>query len=178
NIGFDLDKVLISYPFFIPDFIIDKTYKIKVGNNVTYRIPSRPEQLLRLLLHFPLLRQSVKKNMEFVKDIAKKNSHNYFLITGRFNFLEKRTNQIIKKYGLDKVFKKIFINSKNEQPHVFKSNLMKQLKIDKYVDDDLFLLKYAAGENPKTKFFWLNKKISKKLKDNLFAIKNISEMFA
>ncbi len=177
NVGFDLDKVFIEYPFFLPDFVVDKTYKIIFNNSIIYRIPSKPEQFLRLLLHYPLFRQPINKNIEFVKNISKKNTDNYFLITGRFNFLKSRTDQIIKKYELDKIFKKIFINFNNEQPHIFKSNLMKQLKIDKYVDDDFFLLKYAAKQNLKTKFFWLNNKISKPIERNLFAIKNISEMF-
>ena len=177
NIGFDLDKVFINYPFFLPDFVIDKAYKIIFDNNIIYRIPSKPEQFLRLLLHYPLFRQPIKKNIEFVKNISKNNAHNYFLISGRFSFLKKRTDEIIKKYGLDKVFKKIFINLRNEQPHIFKSDLMKKLQIDKYVDDDLYLLRHASKQNPKTKFFWLNEKVSMPLKRNLFAIKNISEIF-
>ena len=177
NIGFDLDKVFIAYPFFLPDFVVDKTYKIIFNNSIIYRIPSKPEQFLRLLLHYPLFRQPINKNIEFVKNISKKNADNYFLISGRFGFLKNRTDQIIKKYELDKVFKKIFINFRNEQPHVFKSNLIKELKIDKYVDDDLYLLRYAAKQNPKTNFFWLNQKISKPLEENLFAIRNLSEMF-
>lgn len=177
NIGFDLDKVFIEYPFFLPDFVVDKTYKTVSNNTIIYRIPSKTEQFLRLLLHYPLFRQPINNNIEFVKNISKKNSDNYFLITGRFSFLKKRTNQIIKKYELDKIFKKIFINFDNEQPHIFKNNLIRQLKIYKYVDDDFFLLKYAAKQNPKTKFFWLNNKISKPIGKNLFAIKNISEMF-
>jgi len=177
NIGFDLDKIFIEYPFFLPDFVVDKTYKIVFNNNIIYRIPSKPEQFLRLLLHYPLFRQPIHNNIDFVKNISKKNTDNYLLITGRFSFLKSRTDQIIKKHALDKIFKKIFINLNNEQPHIFKSNLIKQLKIDKYVDDDLFLLKYAAKQNPTTKLFWLNKNISKPLKKNLFAIKHISEMF-
>lgn len=177
NIGFDLDKIFIEYPFFLPDFIIDKAYKIILGNSIIYRIPSKPEQLLRLLLHYPLFRQPINKNIKFVKNISKKNAHNYFLISGRFGFLKNRTEEIIKKYELDTVFKKIFINFNNEQPHIFKSNLMKQLKIDEYVDDDLYLLKYASKQNPKTKFFWLNNKISKKINNNLYAITDLKEMF-
>lgn len=177
NIGFDLDKIFIEYPFFLPDFLIDNTYKIILGNRIIYRIPSKPEQFLRLLLHYPLFRQPIHKNIEFVKNIYKKNADNYFLITGRFGFLKNRTDEIIKKYGLDNVFKKIFINLNNEQPHIFKSAIIRQLKIDKYVDDDLYLLKYASKQNPQAKFFWLNKKINKPMGENLFAIKNISAMF-
>mgnify|MGYP001566518377 CR=1 FL=1 len=177
NVGFDLDKIFIEYPFFIPDFVIDRTYKIIFENSFIYRIPSKPEQFFRLLLHYPIFRQPISKNIEFVKNISKKNADNYFLISGRFGFLKNRTDQIIKKYELDKIFKEIFINYHNEQPHVFKSNLIKKLKIDKYVDDDFYLLKYTAEQNPKTKFFWLNNKVSKPLGKNLYAIKNISEMF-
>lgn len=177
NVGFDLDKVFIEYPFFLPDFVIDKAYKIILGNSIAYRIPSKPEQLLRLLLHYPFFRKPISKNIEFVKDISKKNAHNYFLISGRFGFLKNRTEEIIKKYELDRVFKKIFINFHSEQPHIFKSDLMKQLKIDKYVDDDFYLLKYASKQNPKTQFFWLNKKISKKINSNLYAITDLREMF-
>ena len=177
NIGFDLDKVFINFPLFVPGKIIDWFYKGKSNGSLSYRIPSKPEQFLRLLLHYPLFRQPINKNIEFVKNISKKNTDNYFLISGRFGFLKKRTDEIIKKYELDKVFKKIFINLRNEQPHVFKSNLMKRLQIDKYVDDDLYLLKYAAKQNPRTKFFWLNKNLNKKLSDNLFTITHLSKMF-
>ena len=177
NVGFDLDKVFINFPPFVPSRVIEWLYKDGVNTHLSYRIPSKPEQFLRLLLHYPLFRQPINKNIEFVKNISKNNAHNYFLISGRFSFLKKRTDEIIKKYELDKVFQKILINLGDEQPHIFKSNLIKKLQIDKYVDDDLYLLKYASKQNPKTNFFWLNNKVSKPMENNLFAIKNISEMF-
>lgn len=177
NIGFDLDKIFIDYPFFIPDFVIDRLYKKKSNGTLYYRIPKKPEQLLRLFMHQPIFRQPIKENIAFVKKISSENTHNYYLISGRFGFLKQRTNELIQKHGLNKIFKDLFFNFKNSQTHLFKNKIIKKLKLDRYVDDDFALLDYLSKSNPKIKFFWLNKKISKPLEKNLSAIKNISEMF-
>ena len=176
NIGFDLDKVFIDYPFFIPDFIIDKLYKKKIKGKLVYRIPKKPEQLLRLLIHQPIFRQPIKENLKFMKRLAIQNTHNYFLISGRFGFLKDQTQKLVQKYGFDKIFKDLYFNFENSQTHLFKNGIIQKLRIDHYVDDDLALLKFLAKKNSKTKFFWLNKKLRNKISNNLFAITHLSEM--
>ena len=71
----------------------------------------------------------------------------------------------------------MIFNFKDKQPHLFKTQAIRELKIDRYVDDDLPLLEFTAQNNQKTKFFWLNQNQSKQLSKNLFAIMNLSEMF-
>lgn len=115
--------------------------------------------------------------MNYVKDLALQNENKYYLISSRFSFLEKKTTELIKRLSLDKIFNAMYFNYNNEQPHLFKNGVLKKLKLDMYIDDDLQLLEYLGNKNPKIKFFWLNKKFSRSLKKNLFAIKNISEMF-
>src|SRR3989344_4612115 len=116
NVGFDLDRIFISNPPYVPEKIIRWLHKGNSNGSLKYRIPGRLEQIVRIFSHYPLFRQPIK----------------------------------------DKIIKK--------------------LKIDRYVDDDLFLLNFLADKNYKTKFFWLNKKISKTLGKNLFAIKHISKI--
>ena len=91
--------------------------------------------------------------------------------------MKDRTDNLVKRYKLDKIFNTMYFNYENRQPHQFKNDVIRKLNLDTYIDDDLQLLEYLIDKNPKTKFFWLNKKISKPLKNNLFAIKHISEMF-
>ena len=177
NIGFDFDKIFIDYPFFIPDFIIDKFYKKKKNGNLFYRIPKRPEQLLRLLIHQPIFRQPIKKNIDFMKTLAAKNTHNYYLISGRFGFLKDKTLALIKKHRIEKLFKDLYFNFENNQTHLFKHQLIQKLKIDRYVDDDFSLLTFLAKKNPKSKFFWLTKNQTKSITKNLAAIRNLSEIF-
>lgn len=177
NIGFDLDKIFIDYPPFIPDILIEKAYKRKINGKLKYRIPSKPEQLLRLFLHFPFFRQPIENNIAYLKKLTQQNSNKHYLVSGRFGFLKHRTNEIIKKHRFDKMFDRLYFNFSDNQPHLFKNEIIKKLKLDLYVDDDLQLLEYLCKDNPKVKFFWLNNKQSKPLKKNLFAIIHLSEMF-
>lgn len=177
NIGFDLDKIFINFPPLVPTKIIDWLYKGRSNGKLKYRMPSNAEQIIRIFSHYPLFRPPITKNINYVKNLALANKNRYYLISSRFGFLEKRTSDIIKRYKLDKIFNTMHFNYSNNQPHEFKSEVIKKLNLDMYVDDDLQLLEYLSDKNPKTKFFWLNNKTSKTLRKNLFGIKNISEMF-
>jgi hypothetical protein len=178
NIGFDLDKVFIDYPPFIPDTLFNKFYKKKDNGVLLYRIPSYPEQLLRKSLHMPILRPGIKENLAFLRSISKR-EHKLFLISSRFKFLEGTTQRLIKKYELDKVFDGLYFNFANEQPHLFKDRIISKLNLDLYIDDDLSLLRHVARNNARTKFFWLTPQIEKhSLPKNIFAISHLPEIFS
>lgn len=175
NLGFDLDKVFIDYPPFIPSKIIDRIYKKEFNGKLSYRIPGKPEQIIRLFTHYYFFRPPIRKNLEFIKRLRKLN-HKHILISSRFSFLKKTTERLIKKHRLDKLFNELYFNFDDQQPHIFKNQIIQRLKIDRYVDDDLRLLEYVSERNPKTLFFWLNNKIKNKLTKNLISITNLSEM--
>lgn len=176
NIGFDLDKVFIAYPPFLPSVLFDKLYKEKDNGVLLYRIPTYPEQQLRKLLHLPILRPGIKENLEFLRGISKK-EHKLYLISSRYKFLEGATKKLIKKHGFDKIFDGMYFNFENEQAHVFKNRIIKQLHLDYYVDDDLSLLKHVAKDNLKTKFFWFTSHAGgKHLPENISAISKLSRM--
>lgn len=178
NIGFDLDKVLIDYPPLISPKIIDRLYKKRDNGVLLYKIPGYPEQIIRRVSHFTILRPPIRENMSFLKNISKRENKLY-LISSRFKFLEKRTLRIIKKHGLDRVFDATYFNFDNMQPHIFKNDVIKKLNLDAYVDDDLSLLKHVAKDNPKTRFFWLNTEgQTGKIDKNIKAITKIEDMLA
>jgi len=177
NIGFDLDKVFLNFPPFIPSRIIDLLYKGKTNHELKYRIPSKTEQTIRILSHHPLFRSPITQNLNYLKKLSLKKKNKQYLISSRFGFLKNRTDELIKRYNFDKIFNAMYFNYENKQPHKFKNEIIKKLNLNKYIDDDLQLLEYLIDKHPKTKFFWLNKQISKHLKRNLFAVKHISEMF-
>jgi hypothetical protein len=177
NIGFDLDKIFVNFPPLVPPKIIDMFYKEKANRELKYRIPSKLEQIVRIISHHPIIRSPIAGNLEYIKKLNMKNINKYYLISSRFNFLKKRTDDLIKRNNLDKIFKAMYFNYENKQPHQFKNDVIRKLNIDMFIDDDLQLLEYLVNENPEIKFFWLNDKISRNLKKNLFAVKHISEMF-
>jgi hypothetical protein len=175
NIGFDLDKIFIDYPPFIPDVIFERFYKKKSNGELLYRIPKKPEQLIRYIIHHPLLRPPIQDNMDFLKEFSK-TKNNLYLISSRFGFLESRTNDLIKRYNFDEIFKGLYFNYSNKQPHLFKDNVIKELKIQKYVDDDFPLVKYLAKHNPRVQFYWLNPKEDKRIMKNIQAITQLTQM--
>lgn len=175
KIGFDLDNVYINTPPFVPKSVITRFYMKKPNGMLLYRIPSRKEQLLRLALHHPIFRQSLKKNMAFLNSLSQ-TEHSLYLISSRYGFLKNMTERIVKKYNLDTYFKELYFNYENKQPHIFKNEVIKKLKIDKFVDDDLYLLKYIAGRNNKVKLYWLNKKINKSISANIQAITDLADI--
>lgn len=176
NIGFDLDRILIDHPPFLPDSIIDRLYKKKHISPLTYRIPSKPEQLIRKVSHYSLLRPAIKKNLQFIKNLSHKNSNKRYLVSGRFGFLERVTMSLANKHKFDTIFDNMYFNFNNEQPHLFKDKIIKKIRLDKYIDDDLDLLEYLAQHNKKTTFYWLNTMMEKKLDANLFAITDLTRI--
>ncbi|MEK7571174.1 MAG: hypothetical protein AAB553_02780 [Patescibacteria group bacterium] len=176
RIGFDLDNIFIGGPPLIPHTIIERMYKKRDHGELLYRIPSYPDQLLRQIIHLPMLRPPMKKNLVFLEALAKKNK-NLYLISSRYKFLEKRTAALVKKHKLDTHFHQMFFNFANEQPHLFKNAILKELKLDSYVDDDLSLLKYVAKDNPTTTFFWLTSaNYSQPLPKNIVQIRALTEI--
>ena len=177
RIGFDLDRVFINYPPFLSARLINWRYKQKENGELLYRIPKKPEQMLRIILHYSIFRPAMNENIKLLRKLD--HEHNkLFLISSRFGFLKKRTEIIMKRYGLSQYFDEVFFNYKSEQPHEFKEKVLKKLDLDMYIDDDLSILKFVAKTNKKIKLYWLNYEYSKPLGDNLFAVKSLSDIFS
>jgi hypothetical protein len=179
QIGFDLDKIFIDTPPFIPTSIIQKLYRKKSDGELLYRIPSVPEQIFRRLTHYPQLRPPINENIQLLLTFPK-NHNKLYLISSRYKFLQGVTNQLVKKHKLDSVFDAMYFNYNNEQPHEFKNKLLKKLQLNVYIDDDLSLLQYVAKDNPKTKFYWLKtgaydhyRKMHPVLQKNVFPVDNL-----
>jgi hypothetical protein len=177
RIGFDLDNIFIHTPPMIPGSLIEKFYKERDNGVLRYRIPSKPDQLLRQLIHFPILRPPMKDNLAYLRTLVSKDNQLY-LISSRFKFLEKRTKQLIKRHKLDTIFDGLYFNFDNKQPHEFKNEMIQKLKLDMFIDDDLSLLNFVAKHNPKTKFFLLHQaKSQRPLAQNVTQIRRLEEIF-
>ncbi len=176
RLGFDLDNVIISYPPLIPSWLLNQLYKEPDHGKLQYRIPGFWEQRGRSLLHFPLLRQAIPHNLVFLRSLKREGKDDLYLISSRFGFLKRQTNRLIKRYQLDKIFRELFFNFNDEQPHLFKDAIVKHLRIERYIDDDLPLLTYLADNNPEVNFFWYNPTLNKTLSKNLFATTHIESI--
>ena len=176
KIGFDLDGIFIGLPPFLPSWVIETLYRDRDHKKLHYRLPGSLEQYIRILSHNHFFRPAQRKNIAFIRELAHKKGYSLFLISSRFGFLQEITNQILKRYGIDAIFQKMYLNYDNEQPHIFKDKVIKKEKISLFVDDDLYLLKFLARENKKITFFWYNSDRKDKIMENLFAITDLAQM--
>ena len=178
RLGFDFDGIFVDHPPLVPNALINRLYK-KSNRELSYRIPGKLEQKIRIFSHHKIFRHPIQKNLSSFRSIVKKNNLHTFLISGRFGFLRKKTEEWLERYKLKPFFKEIYFNFDNEQPHVFKNEIIRKEKIEKFIDDDIDLLIYLAKENPKVEFFWLHPGNNSRtnLPQNIKMIKNLEEFF-
>ena len=177
-IGFDFDKVLVNYPPFIPDFVIDYLYKSH-KNGLHYRIPTNPiEILLRKLSHFYLFRPPITANITFVHDLASSGKHQLHLISSRYNFLERITHHLLDRFRLTPDFTSVNLNLDNEQAHLFKLHVIKKLKIDIFVDDDYQLLLFLSQQKLATKLYCYRPKLDELSVPGVTVINDLRHLLA
>lgn len=189
KIGFDFDKIFVSYPPIIPDKLIDFIYKGRFALipkkdmdkiNLKYRIPGRIEKKIRIISHNYIFRPPLVNNIKTLRLIHRTTDHKLYLVSSRFGFLKDKTNYWLDKNKLKSEFHEIHFNFNNSQPHLFKEKTIKNSNITHYVDDDLDLLVYLSKKNPNLNLFWLtkNKKTNyKNLPLNIKMIKSIKEFY-
>jgi uncharacterized HAD superfamily protein len=143
KIGFDLDGVIIDKPPIIPKFIIEGLVRGKRNKGISYRYPKyKIERWVRWLSHHPLLRPPIKENLIRIEELYKADRFKLYIVSSRYSFLEQRTEEWFNYYKLKKLFKEIHINKSDLQPHEFKEKMIKKLKLNVFIDDDLPLLEY------------------------------------
>jgi hypothetical protein len=159
KIAFDLDGVIIDKPPLIPKKLLEKLFRGKSHNGLHYCFPhSKIEQKIRKLSHFYLFRPPIKRNIQFISQLAKDSKFELYVISARYSFLRLETENWLKKRKTKSLFKEIFINLSDEQPHLFKEKKLREIKADIFVDDDGLLADYLA-EKLKIKIYCFNKNV-------------------
>lgn len=146
KIAFDLDGIIIDKPPLIPRSVIERLFKgFSKSKRLHYRFPkSKIEQVIRKISHFYLLRPPIRENIDLIKNLAKENKYDLYIISARYSFLENETKNWLIKRGLDNVFKNVYLNLNNRQPHLFKEEILKKLKPEIFIDDDYLLVDYLV----------------------------------
>lgn len=154
KIAFDLDGILIDKPPFISKRLLEWAFKGGNGGKLHYRFPeTKIEQWIRKLSHFYLFRPPIRENIQFVKELARNKEYELYIVSARYSFLKKETDIWLKEAGLDGLFKKIFLNQDNEQPHLYKERILRSLKPNIFIDDDDLIADFLAEKLPKVKIF-------------------------
>ena len=154
RIGLDFDGVVAYNPFRIIRAPI-KWFKREVLGirKLTFFVPKNWwQRILWSIVHessvFPAT------GMDLLRGMSTDPKYEFHLITARFGFLRKSLENWLDRYQARGLFKSININENLEQPHEFKLRMVKKLKLDYYVEDNLDIVVYVR-DKIKTKIFWI-----------------------
>lgn len=176
KIAFDLDGVVIDKPPFVPKKLLEWLFRGGKKDIFSCRYPDHKlDQTLRKFSHFYLFRPPLKKNLSFLKKMAENPGNELYIISSRYSFLMKETKSWFKKRKIDGLFKKVFLNEKNLSPHLFKESILRELRPDIFIDDDVLLIQYLQNKQLPIKFFCYS--TIKANNKGIKFIKNLKEIF-
>lgn len=155
KVGVDMDGVIARHDFGETWFRLRKLKEklFKKTHLYNYYYPSSYFERLAW-------KEINKRRMPFIDNdalfqkLVNRNKIQFFLITGRFKFLEQLTFDWLKKHELNNYFNKIMINTEDIEPQLFKSKAIRDLKINCFIDDDLETIRYLRSKT-KAHLFWI-----------------------
>jgi uncharacterized HAD superfamily protein len=154
KIGVDFDGVVAYNPFRVIRAPIAYFKQNVLGiRKLRFFVPkNRWQKIIWTIVHGSSILPA--NGVGLLIETAKNNPIELYLITARFDCLKENTYRWIKKYGLENVFKEILINEGYEQPHIFKERIMKEKKLDYYIEDNWDIVSCLNGKT-KTHVFWI-----------------------
>ena len=183
KVGFDLDGVLLYNPARITRPIVTLMKKKKViiqREQLEFYVPKPGfEQFFWELLHESSM--WLAPGFKQITELKKAKIIEPYLITGRFAHLQENYEKWRKKMNADQLFVQSYINSKDEQPHLFKERLIKELKLDYFVEDNWDIVQYldqqlglASQQKKPVTIIWLSNILDFRV-DYHSKVKNLQE---
>lgn len=154
RIGFDMDGVLLYNPARIVRPIIACVKRVFLHKKKLkfYYPKTNHEKIFWRLFHKSSIFNA--PGLTEITRLVNEGKIEAYLITARYNFLGSSVEKWIKKNKLEKTFKGVFYNSKDEQPHEFKERLIKKLGLDVYIEDNFDIVNHLA-KTTQAKIVWI-----------------------
>jgi hypothetical protein len=169
KVGFDLDGVLLYNPARTIRPIVAAVKKkfIKKKKTNFYVPQSKPAQFLFSLLHKSSF--MLAPGFHNIRPLTEKGLIEPHIITARFDYLKHDFHHWLYKMNAKHYFKSHQHNQKNEQPHIFKARLVKELGLDIFIEDNWDIINHInrsrsiKGKQPKV--LWVTNIIDNHLID-------------
>lgn len=154
RVGLDFDGVVAYNPFRVIRPLIAYVKKDILGiKKINFFYPKASwQQIFWKILHessvFPA------KGVGLLRQLVDEQKIEAHLITARYSFLDHHLHKWLKKYHLSNLFVSTNWNKEDNQPHIFKEKIIRDLDVDYYIEDNLDIVKYLYGKS-KAKIYWI-----------------------
>jgi len=75
-------------------------------------------------------------------------------VTARYGYLQKNLFRWLKSHDLERLFSSITINKLDQQPHIYKTNIVLKQKFDYFIEDNLDIVEHMT-KHTDTKVLWI-----------------------
>lgn len=178
KVGFDLDGVLLYNPARIIRPVVKKFKRrfIKKRSDKFF-VPKGPlqEKMWQLFHKSSFI---VAPGFEEIRELVEQGKIEAYLITARFDHLKPDLDRWVKKMGGEKIFKQVYHNRLNQQPHLYKAEMVNKLKLDLFVEDNWDIVRHLRElrkqKEHSTRVFWITNLFDKKIdyKDKHLTLKS------
>lgn len=156
RVGFDLDGVLLYNPARVarPLVAVFKRYILQKKKTKFFIPKSKPQKMFWMFLHYSSFIPA--SGLDEIRKLAHNDQIEAYIITGRFSFLERDFMRWVKRInGKSNHFKEVYLNKKNEQPHLFKKRMIEELDLDVFVEDNWNIVQQLRQQKSKVKVLWI-----------------------
>ncbi|PIP33122.1 hypothetical protein COV53_00380 [Candidatus Gottesmanbacteria bacterium CG11_big_fil_rev_8_21_14_0_20_37_11] len=161
KVGFDFDGVVAYNPFRVVRPIIAFIKHDILGiKKLRFWYPQKKwQQIFWVIVHESSIYPAC--GIELLKKMVTDQQIEAHLITARYSFLNNRLHNWLNKYKLSGYFKTINLNINDDQPHLFKSELIDKYRLNYYIEDNWDIVNYLANCKKQkktdfnTKIFWI-----------------------
>jgi hypothetical protein len=164
RVGFDLDGVLLYNPARIirPIIAVIKNTFIK-NRRKKFIIPkTRLQKFIWSILHLSsmFIAMFIAPGLKDIHKLVKEGKIEAYIITARYSFLKYDFEHWKKKLGTKEYFTACYQNEKDEQPHLFKERMIRELDLDIFVEDNWDIVEHLdkkAKEDKKhhRRIYWV-----------------------
>jgi hypothetical protein len=157
KIGFDMDGVILENPSRVFRSLISRSKKAHLfpRKELEFFHPtSKLGKFLWLLVHKSSFR--LADGFTNLEKLASQGNLEIYIVSARFACLQSDTAKWRKIINRNNIFKAIYFNDHDEQPHFFKERMVRQLDLDYFVEDNWDVVNYLSSQQKKTQIWWLS----------------------
>lgn len=165
RVGFDLDGVILYNPARIIRPLISMVKRLllhKKGLKFYYPHSSFEKWMWKQFHRSSIF---IAPGMDELKKLVRDGKIEAYIVTARYSFLGKDFIKWVNRNNLNTVFVKVYLNDKDEQPHLFKERMVKKLRLDAFVEDNWDIVDYLSSrKHLNCRILWIYNLFDRKLK--------------
>lgn len=168
KVAFDMDGVLLYNPSRIFRTLISKTKKANLFPRKElefYHPQNKFEEWFWLFLHKSSFK--IAGGFKELEKMVQNGDLEIYIVSGRFSCLKADSEKWVKRLNRNNIFKEIYFNDDDQDPHLFKEKMLKKLNVDYFVEDNWDVVNYLYHQvelpDKKTEIWWVTNPFDQKI---------------